>query len=240
MLVKLQQIDLDRARAVQERDEIPHQIALLEQELAAAAARLEEVTQEIDSFRKERRALEQEVEDGAARLKKNQSRLLEVKTNQEYKAMLKEMEHLGESNRQKEDRVLELMEKITKAEEQVAVAGQEFAARQKDISVHIAELNAARMRFEEEAGRLEQEREEVVAAIPAELVTKYDFIRSRRNGQAVVPVCDAVCQACYMDIPQQRFNELQKFQELMTCPSCSRIIYWGDAEDFGEPVKQAV
>jgi predicted nucleic acid-binding Zn-ribbon protein len=31
-----------------------------------------------------------------------------------------------------------------------------------------------------------------------------------------------------MAIPPQRFNELIRGEKLMDCPSCRRIIYWGD------------
>jgi hypothetical protein len=50
----------------------------------------------------------------------------------------------------------------------------------------------------------------------------------------VVAVKDAVCQACHMDIPPQWFNQLRKFEELMICPSCHRIIFWGDAAELQE------
>jgi predicted nucleic acid-binding Zn-ribbon protein len=42
----------------------------------------------------------------------------------------------------------------------------------------------------------------------------------------VVAVWKEVCDGCHMSIPPQLYNELQKSNELITCPSCSRIIYW--------------
>ncbi len=240
LLVKLQQIDLERGRALQEREENPRQMARLEEELAAASGQVEAAREREQALRKERRALEREIEEGEERLKRGQRRLLEVKTNQEYKAMLKELEHIGDANRVNEDRVLELMEQISAAEKELASLEEAFSERELEIKARMVELERARSRFEVEAARLEKRRSEVVASLSPELVSKYDFIRSRRNGQAVVPVRDAVCQACHMDIPLQRFNELRRSDELMTCPSCSRIIFWGDAAEFNELMKEAV
>lgn len=240
LLVKLQRIDMERERAQNARDENPRQVARLEEELAAAARQFEEAKAREEALRKERRALEKDIEEGEEKLKRGQHRLLEVKTNQEYKAMLKELEHIGDVNRVNEDRVLELMEQISAAEKELASLEEAFSEREREIKARMAELERARSRFEVEADRLEKRRSEVVASLSPELVSKYDFIRSRRNGQAVVPVRDAVCQACHMDIPPQRFNELRKSTELMTCPSCSRIIFWGDAAEFNELMKEAI
>jgi hypothetical protein len=240
LLVKLQRIDVERERAEGQREENPRQVARLEQELGAAAAQFEAAKVRVEALHKERRALEKDIEEGEEKLKRGQHRLLEVKTNQEYKAMLKELEHTREANRLKEDRVLALMEEVSAAEKELAGLEAAFQEQEIDVKVRIKELEAARTQFEKEAAQLETQRREVVAVLSADLVAKYDFIRVRRNGRAVVPVRDAVCQACYMDIPPQRFNELQRSEVLMTCPSCSRIIFWGDAADFNGLLKEAV
>lgn len=240
LLIKLQRIDLERKRALGEREDNPRQVAVAEEELAAAEAEVEAAKARVEALRKERRGLEGEIEEGEEKQKRGQHRLLEVKNNQEYKAMLKELEHGREANRHKEDRVLALMEEITATEKALTEAEAALAERRQGTAERIGELMAAQARFEEEAVRLEERRHEVVAGLSIELVAKYDFIRSRRNGTAVVPVLDAVCQACHMDIPPQRFNELQRSEVLMTCPSCSRIIFWGDAVDFTTVLEEAV
>lgn len=236
MLVRLQRIDLEREHALEERDENPRRAARLEEELAGAAAKVEETKARVEELRKERRDLEREIDEGDGKLKKSQGRLLEVKTNQEYKAMLKEIEHQGQANRKHEDRVLELMEEVSTTEKELASLRAAYKEQEADIKARMAELEVASARFEEEAKQLEERRRELVGGLAAELISKYDFIRSRRNGTAVVAVRDSVCQACYMDIPPQSFNELQRSEQLMTCPSCSRIIYWADAEDLREAV----
>ncbi len=42
---------------------------------------------------------------------------------------------------------------------------------------------------------------------------------------AIAKVEDAVCEGCHMNIPPQMYNELQRFESLMYCPQCQRIIY---------------
>jgi predicted nucleic acid-binding Zn-ribbon protein len=54
------------------------------------------------------------------------------------------------------------------------------------------------------------------------------------GGRAVGPVKNGICQACNMNIPPQRFNELIKGNSLLFCPNCRRIIYWAEDEYYKE------
>ena len=98
--------------------------------------------------------------------------------------------------------------------------------------------------LEQEFKRLEMERVSLGQTIDENLLKKYHFIRERKGGIVVSPVIKGVCQACHLDIPPQRFNELIRGDKLMNCPNCIRIIYWGEDESFkndaavGEDVKE--
>jgi predicted nucleic acid-binding Zn-ribbon protein len=86
--------------------------------------------------------------------------------------------------------------------------------------------------LDQEFKRLEIERADLGRTIDENLLKKYDFIRERKGGIVVSPVIKGVCQACHIDIPPQRFNELIRGDKLMNCPNCKRIIYWGEDESF--------
>ena len=51
---------------------------------------------------------------------------------------------------------------------------------------------------------------------------------------AVAPVSDGSCGACNMRLPPQQFNELQRMDQMMSCPSCRRMMYWADGEPFAD------
>ena len=58
------------------------------------------------------------------------------------------------------------------------------------------------------------------------LNNKYDILRNRRNGLAIVNVLDGVCQGCFMNLPPQQYNMLLRGDKLLDCPSCQRMIYY--------------
>ena len=57
------------------------------------------------------------------------------------------------------------------------------------------------------------------------VLRKYDMLRVRRNGKAVVGVINGVCQGCFMSIPPQHFNNILKGDRMLECPTCQRILF---------------
>jgi len=44
----------------------------------------------------------------------------------------------------------------------------------------------------------------------------------------VVNVRHETCQGCFVHIPPQMFIEVQKNNEIIRCPNCNRILYFGE------------
>jgi predicted nucleic acid-binding Zn-ribbon protein len=86
--------------------------------------------------------------------------------------------------------------------------------------------------LDQELHALQHERLGVSQVVDMGLLKRYDTLRKRKGGIAVSPVVQGVCQTCHLRIPPQEFNELIRGDALMTCPNCTRIIYWGDDERY--------
>jgi predicted nucleic acid-binding Zn-ribbon protein len=74
-------------------------------------------------------------------------------------------------------------------------------------------------------------REKIVREIKPAYLDRYERIRQRRHGLAVVAAQDSTCQGCRMKIPPQMYIELQKIEnsDLIYCPYCQRILFWEKA-----------
>ncbi|EKD38700.1 MAG: hypothetical protein ACD_75C00638G0001, partial [uncultured bacterium] len=70
------------------------------------------------------------------------------------------------------------------------------------------------------------QRNEQATKIKAGTLRKYNTLRERRNGKAVVNVVDGVCQGCFMAIPPQLYNQLLRGDQLLECPTCQRMIHY--------------
>ena len=244
--------ELSRLIDVQEIDkviqEVTQGLARLPEELKAGEAALEELKaahaarlQELEDLKARRRDTELEMADMEEGIKNRRQRLMEIKSNIEYKAMLKEIAFKEDQRDQRETRLLEFMdlmetqnrliaEQIGQMEEQEAVLGQQ----RQEVAVQVAKL-------QRELAELEERRKKVRKAVPAPLMKRYEFIRQRRNSSAVCPVHEGVCLGCHMNILPQQFIDLQKGLEILQCPHCQRILYWADeVEEAGVAHQPAV
>ena len=120
-LVDLQEIDKAIQEVTQGLNKLPEDLeaeaAVLEELKAAHAAEV----QALEGLKSQRRETETEMADMEAGIKKSRQRLMEIKSNIEYKAMLKEIAFKEDQRDQKETRILELMD-LMEAKNQVIAA----------------------------------------------------------------------------------------------------------------------
>ena len=233
-LVDLQELDKIIREVTQSLERLPEELRAEKEVLEEIQAEADAHTQELENLRKQRLETDKEVAEMESGIKKSRQRLMEIKSNIEYKAMLKEIAFKEDQRDQKETRVLELLELIEgenraiaeqdqRLQEQSAVVG----SRSKEVATQVAKLKT-------EMGGLEKQRKELRKGVPAPLVKRYEFIRQRRNGTAISPVFEGVCSGCHMNILPQQFIDLQKGEEIIQCPHCQRILYWQDEEELLE------
>ena len=230
-LVELQGFDSEIRRINLRKDSVPGAREQLNEELRRFEEAVEECRKRAEEFQKTHRDKEKELKNGLESVKKAKSRLLEVKTNKEYEAILKEIDIFNQKNSAIEDDILNLIDENEKA-------GGEL----KKIEHELTEVRTRHDReiktLDEEAASLDvlladvaEKQQATRAQVTPDILKKYDLIREKRNGQAVVAVWKEVCGGCHMNIPPQMYNELQTYEKLYVCPSCNRIIYWENRDN---------
>ena len=237
--------ELSRLIDVQEIDkviqEVTQGLARLPEELMAGEAALEELkaahaarVQELEDLKAQRRDTEMDLADMEAGIKTSRQRLMEIKSNIEYKAMLKEIAFKEDQRDQRETRMLELLEQAEAKKQAMAEIEAQVNERQAVLAQESAKVAAEMKKLEERQAGLEVQRKKLRKGVPAQLLKRYEFIRQRRNGTAVAPVQEGVCFGCHMNILPQQFIDLQKGVEILQCPHCQRILYWQEEEAEGE------
>jgi len=225
-LVDLQEID----KAIQE---VTQGLNKLPEDLEAEAAVLEELkaahtaeVQALEDLKSQRRETETEMADMEAGIKKSRQRLMEIKSNIEYKAMLKEIAFKEDQRDQKETRILELMDLMEAKNQVIAAQEKKTQEQQALLAQQEVELKVQMEKLKAQLSVLEDQRKKLRKGLPAALLKRYEFIRQRRNGTAIAPVREGVCHGCHMNILPQQFIDLQKGLEILQCPHCQRILYW--------------
>jgi predicted nucleic acid-binding Zn-ribbon protein len=226
LLVDLQKIDSELDRITVRKKELPEKKAALEEGLKQACVKFDNERKRLDEAVQNHKQKEDNLKRGIENLKRTKERLLEVKTNKEYQAMLKEIELIEKKNGECEDEIIFALEAIDTAK-------RELKDKEKELADYRQAYEGETNQIEKEIGTIDQDfesaiqkKESIQASIGKDLLKRYETIKARRNGRAVVPVWKGICDGCHMNLPPQMYIELQKTEELMQCPYCSRIIYW--------------
>ena len=225
-LIRLQQLDTFVETARRAVAEHPARVQALESRLDEATRRLTSAQQALAANQTDRRSLDKDLAAVQGRLSKFKDQLMEVKTNREYTAMLKEIEVAQQEVRRLEDRMLERM-----------LEADEFSGAMK---VSEKALAAERVNIREERDRLEQEiatlaaeletslsqRQQLVQQIDPQAMAIFETVARGRRGVAVAEAKDGLCTICHVRLRPQRFNEVRRNAEIIQCDSCQRILYF--------------
>jgi hypothetical protein len=232
LLVRLQKVDKVLFDLQTERDQIPGRLAELDQKEERLDAALAEAEGALEELTERRKQAEEEADKIRARLRRAENRLNNASSQREYRAANAEIEEARDALKSLDDMLVELMERQEAQEAQRTAADQQREAFAAEAAAERKELENRAKATDREIAKLEKDRGGLCEGVDRQLMDQYDFIRERRQGVALAPVSQGTCLACHMQLPPQQFNELQRLDKVMSCPSCRRIIYWQDAEPF--------
>lgn len=247
-VIELQQLDQQIAELTAQIDSLPAEIQTLEAQLHDFIRTHEEHKQRLAENQKERRELEGEIQVIQARISRHKDQLYQVKTNEQYRAMVKEIEGEEAKIHEVEDRILEKMIEAEQLEKQIHAAASRLEGEKARVAAETARLQALRQADLEERDRLAAQRAQDAAAISPEVLELYERVRKGRRGMALAEARDGSCTGCNVRLRPQVYNEVRSNQAVISCESCGRILYYlepapgapADAGDLHEAADQAV
>jgi predicted nucleic acid-binding Zn-ribbon protein len=226
LLIELQKMESAAGRIAARSKELPLRIGELDAAFGTLSTAMEAEQGRLDALKQAKKEKDSLLQKGQELLKRPRERLLEVKTNKEYQSVLKEIETIEAKNSHVEDEIIALLDEIDRVESDVKVkrGGLDSERRRYDTekSALETELNSLGQELED----CQRKTDAVKKKISADMLRRYQQIKSAGRAVAVAAVWKEVCDGCHMSIPPQLYNELQKSDQLMTCPHCCRIIYW--------------
>jgi predicted nucleic acid-binding Zn-ribbon protein len=231
LLRELQDVDLQLKAIEADKERYPIEMKNLDEKLASEKEMFKKRKERIELLEKERRQKEGDLDLEQERIRRAQSKLYDVKTNKEYQALLMEIETLKEINSQREIEILEIMDEIDGLK-------REYGRMEKEMLEVEGRTAEEKKRLEESLGKADsalsnkkRKRTMIMKKISPELMSLYQTLKEKRRT-AVVPARFGACQGCNVKIPPQMFNEVQRSEAIIVCPSCNRILYWEDRIDY--------
>lgn len=225
-LVVLQKVDDEIIVLEEELENLPKELADLERQNDEFDHRLELLADKLDILKTQQKRLNDEVEDNSSKIKKSKSKLMMAENTREYHAMMREMDNMEKLNRTREEERIALTEELERQKALVA----EVEAQAKELKDTLAEYQTGIKKRTAAAKKrlavLGKQRDKACAVVPKPVLGRYEFIRARISNPVIVSVIDGVCSGCHIQIPPQIFNDLQKGEQIISCPNCQRLSYW--------------
>jgi uncharacterized protein len=232
-LLKLQDTDKEIRRLQDEVAELPKRVAVIEQKLAGTKAQLEKAQAAVKADEASRRKYDTNISDLRGKISKYRDQSLDVKTNEQYKALLHEIQFAEKEIGTNEDKILELMVNADARDKEVKAAQAELKAETAEIE---EEKEQARQRTAEDEKLLvaaRAKRDQFRTGIREDLLRHYERV-SKFRGSGISEVRDHKCLACQVILRPQTYNEVRSGKETIVCDSCQRILYFNPAEELVE------
>jgi len=227
-----------RLEMLEELQEVDQLIDSLKVKQNGLHDELNEIAQSVDAAREELAAIQTnlsqlELEKGelevnhAAELEnivRAETNMKEIKTNKEFQAVGREITAARKQVSDIEELVLQKIAQLetlsADAASKKALLDELTSNSTQRTSEKESEIETIQKDIDSDVAR----REILTKEMPASLVKRFSALREQRRGQAVAIARNGHCLGCNMHLPPQLYNNLFKYEELLTCPHCQRIL----------------
>jgi len=225
-LVVLQKVDSEMIELERTLEAAPKQLQSLQEKKAYLQQQQDVIQEKINVLLEQKGRIEGEIENDAQKVKKSKNKLMLVENTKEYHAMMREMDNLEKTNRMREEEKSNLLADLSDLEGRKETLQKDIDELAATITAQQSTLDAEMAEKRARLDILDKEKKQASQAVPAPILVRYNFIRDRIPSPVIVPVSEGVCQGCHIIIPPQTFIDLQKGEQILSCPNCQRIIYW--------------
>src|ERR1700688_3201954 len=230
-LLKLQDTDREIRRLQDEVAEFPKRVAVIEQKLAGIKAQLDKAQAAVKADEAARRKYDTAINDLRTKISKYRDQSLDVKTNDQYKALLHEIQFAEKEIAATEDKILELMLNSDARDKEVKTAQADLKSETAEIEKEKADARQRTAEDEKQLAVWHGKRDQMRAGVNEDLLRHYERV-SKFRGSGISEVRDHKCIACQVMLRPQTYNDVRTGQQTVVCDSCQRILYFNPANEM--------
>lgn len=232
LLMKLQDLDYDLGELERSKEYIPDMIENLRKEIADTEQKRLATREALTRATLEVKDIELQVLEKQERLKKLQEKMMAIKTNKEYDALISEIDQLKEAISNLETRDVELMEMSENYQKEIEVLDKQAEAINTANGTQLIQLQAQIDSVGSKISGIQRHRGEIAGQISQRAMSVYERVRRGKGGAVVVSVKKRACGACFKSLPPQKMQEVKLGEKLITCDSCGRMLVWTMESEF--------
>lgn len=233
-LIELEKVDREIVRLTDEVAALPRRVAAIEEKLADDKAAVEHAKAAIKGNEAGRRKLEAEIQTVQQKIVKYREQSSSVKTNEEYRALMHEVQFAEKEINGSEDKILELMIAMEAEEKSLKTAEAAMKAEMAEVEKEKAEAHTRTAEDEKLLSELGEKQKQLRSGISDSALAHYDRVMRQRKS-AIAEARGQKCMACFVMLRPQTWEEIRTNGQIITCSSCGRILYYDPANEPAPP-----
>ena len=230
ILGQLKKLDEKLYRLNFELENIPGEIAKIEAALAKNKAEFTVHKNNFETHEKTMRKAEMDLREKEDFIKKAEGKMMECKTNEEYKAAQKEIDGFKEQKGKLEETVLLSMNGLEVHRTQLKTAETNFKEQEALVNKDKKEYDTVRQKLVNSYEEQAQQKEGIVIQLSPDITALYKRASAINKGIGICITENFSCLGCNIKIRPQLFNEILGAKAVHRCPSCGRILITSSAE----------
>ncbi len=225
-LLVLQDRDIQRTEIDDQIKKNPLEVTACQKGIEAEKADLQSKRQKLMEMEAKSKQLEGDVKSIEDQIVKKQNQQLEVKKNEEYKALDVEMDLLREKTEEIEEEALTLLVEIDGAKLEFSSEEGKSKTKVSEAEKFIEILKNKQSELEKSLSGAVERYESALAKVSERFQRSYLQIKKQiKRFPFVIPLKGQVCTGCNLKVSNEVYDTASKYDALTHCDQCQRIVY---------------
>lgn len=205
---------------------LPKEVEKLEHQIAAEKASAEDARSAVQELELKRKELELEAESAQEQIGKYKNQQLQVKKNDEYRALTHQIEDLESKISDLETDELEIMEQMDVAADKLKEVEAAVSKRVKYQESLIEECREKLKNLKAQLGDAESAYSEQTTKMDATDVQLFELLKTQiKRPPYIAEMTGQNCGGCHMRVSND-VSKQAKIGEMARCDQCARVIYF--------------
>ena len=225
-LLKVQSRDVHLLKIEQDLQRIPSELSSLKAKISVEEANIENARKSLIEKELNRAELDAKVKDQEASINRFRTQQLEVKKNDEYRALTKQIEQLEMDISSLEETEIKLMIDIDLEREKFEEEKVVIESRIIDLKHLVDVLFESEIALKDSLDTAKQQGVEARVGVDEVFLNQYERIRKMtRRPPYVVPIVNQKCEGCHLRVSNDVALGAREVGEPHFCDQCARIVY---------------
>jgi len=224
-LVDLQEIDNEIHKYVVQKDTLARTLNELKDLVARMEASVEEKQNKLRDVEKWYQEQVDTLKEYSERMNRIKSSLQSVTKTKDYLLRQKELENLRRHKQTKEDEIEKVNETVKDFRDAISRDMEKIADLKRDTEQEGGATWDQVHQLEATVTEISKKRERLLPLVPPDKLRRYEQIKTRRDGVAIVEATNGNCGGCHVQLRPQQFNILLRMETIENCPNCNRFLF---------------